>query len=168
MMTEADADKLMKQAKKLSEPSLLTMRLKGDWEQATPLYEKAAGLYRVMHSKLGVRCKHHLVVVQQACDNLCARRCAVADAWRDFVGLKLTPALCCSKPSHTRRQDWHMSRLQLDKNGRALPIMQPRAWKRQQKLLQGSMRGSRSKTSITERHRHMQKPAEVRQQRMPS
>lgn len=47
MMTEADADKLMKQAKKLSEPSLLTMRLKGDWEQATPLYEKAAGLYRV-------------------------------------------------------------------------------------------------------------------------
>ena len=44
---EAEADKLVKQANKLSSPALLTLRLKGDWEQATPLYEKAAGLYRV-------------------------------------------------------------------------------------------------------------------------
>lgn len=46
-MTEAEADKLVKQANKLSSPGLLAMRLRGDWEQATPLYEKAASMYKV-------------------------------------------------------------------------------------------------------------------------
>lgn len=46
-MSEADADKLMKQANKLAAPSLLAMRMRGEWEQATPLYEKAASIYRV-------------------------------------------------------------------------------------------------------------------------
>ena len=42
----AEGDKLMKQANKLSAPALLAMRMRGDWEQATPLYEKAAVLFK--------------------------------------------------------------------------------------------------------------------------
>ena len=42
-----EADKLMKQADKHCNPSFFSMRIKGDWEQATPLYERAAKLYKV-------------------------------------------------------------------------------------------------------------------------
>jgi len=46
-MSSADADKLMKQANKLCDPSFFSMRIKADWEQAQPIYEKAAKLYKV-------------------------------------------------------------------------------------------------------------------------
>ena len=42
-----EADKLMKQARKLSSPSMLSLRMRGDWEQATPLFEKAGAQYKV-------------------------------------------------------------------------------------------------------------------------
>ncbi|DBA97705.1 TPA: hypothetical protein ACH3X3_012590 [Trebouxia sp. C0006] len=45
-MSSADADKLMKQANKLCDPSFFSMRIKADWEQAQPIYEKAAKLYK--------------------------------------------------------------------------------------------------------------------------
>ena len=34
-------------AEKLCKPSMLSMRMKADWESATPLYEKAATSFRV-------------------------------------------------------------------------------------------------------------------------
>lgn len=46
-MGSPEADKLMKQADKHCNPSFFSMRIKGDWEQATPLYERAAKLYKV-------------------------------------------------------------------------------------------------------------------------
>ncbi len=46
-MSSADADKLMKQANKLCDPSFFSMRIKADWEQAQPIYEKVAKLYKV-------------------------------------------------------------------------------------------------------------------------
>ena len=42
-----EANALLKEATKLSNPSFLGMRLKGDWPQATPLFERAALLFRV-------------------------------------------------------------------------------------------------------------------------
>lgn len=51
-MGSAEADKLMKQADKHCNPSFFSMRLKGDWEQATPLYEKAAKLYKVNQPRI--------------------------------------------------------------------------------------------------------------------
>ena len=42
-----EADKLMKKANKAWAPSLLDFRLKPDWEEAAPLFEKAALCYRV-------------------------------------------------------------------------------------------------------------------------
>ncbi len=44
---EKEADKLMKKGNKEISPSLLDFRLKSDWEQAAPLFEKAALLYKV-------------------------------------------------------------------------------------------------------------------------
>ena len=49
----AEADKLMKQARKLSSPSMLGLRMRGDWEQATPLFERAGTQYKVQ------ACYHH-------------------------------------------------------------------------------------------------------------
>ena len=46
-METADADKLMKQANKHCDPSFFSMRIKADWEQAQPLYERAAKIYKV-------------------------------------------------------------------------------------------------------------------------
>jgi hypothetical protein len=43
----AEAQKLVKEANKLSNPSVLGFRLKGDWMSSTPLYERAALLFRV-------------------------------------------------------------------------------------------------------------------------
>ncbi len=40
-------DKQIRAADKLTQPSILAMRLKADWDQATPLYEKAALNYKV-------------------------------------------------------------------------------------------------------------------------
>ena len=37
----------MKAADRLVQPSLLSMRLKADWDQATPMYEQAALNYKV-------------------------------------------------------------------------------------------------------------------------
>jgi hypothetical protein len=45
-----EAEKLCKEATKLTTPSLLSFRLKGEWEQATPLWERAAMLFRVGES----------------------------------------------------------------------------------------------------------------------
>jgi hypothetical protein len=42
-----EADKLYKEAVKLTTPSLLSFRMRGEWEQATPLLERAAMLYKV-------------------------------------------------------------------------------------------------------------------------
>ncbi len=42
-----EAQSLVKEANKLANPSFLGMRLKGDWLGATPLYERAALLFRV-------------------------------------------------------------------------------------------------------------------------
>ena len=46
-MDTADADKLMKKANKHCDPSFFSMRIKADWEQAQPLYERAAKIYKV-------------------------------------------------------------------------------------------------------------------------
>lgn len=46
-MSEAEGDKLWKAAKKYTSPSVLSFRMKSDWEQAGPLYEKAATCFRV-------------------------------------------------------------------------------------------------------------------------
>lgn len=43
----AEAQSVLKEATKLSAPSFLGMRLKGDWSQATPMFERAALLFRV-------------------------------------------------------------------------------------------------------------------------
>lgn len=43
-----EADKLMSKANKYWGPSLLDFRLKPDWEAASPLFEKAALLYKVI------------------------------------------------------------------------------------------------------------------------
>lgn len=42
----AEAQSIFKEATKLSAPSFLGMRLKGDWSQATPMFERAALLFR--------------------------------------------------------------------------------------------------------------------------
>ena len=47
MADEKAADKLMKQAEKSLRPSVMSMRLKPDWDDALPLFEKAALQYRV-------------------------------------------------------------------------------------------------------------------------
>ena len=44
---EQEADKLMKKAKKLLGPSILDLRMRPDWEAASPFLEKAALLYKV-------------------------------------------------------------------------------------------------------------------------
>ncbi|KAK9835464.1 hypothetical protein WJX74_000594 [Apatococcus lobatus] len=46
MTSLEDADKLFKKASKLCTPSLLHLRLSFDWEQATPMFERAAAIYR--------------------------------------------------------------------------------------------------------------------------
>mmetsp|Transcript_14044 Transcript_14044/g.24630 ORF Transcript_14044/g.24630 Transcript_14044/m.24630 type:complete len:324 (-) Transcript_14044:140-1111(-) len=43
---EAEAMKLVKTAKKFIAPSILDMRIKPDWESATPLLEKAASIFK--------------------------------------------------------------------------------------------------------------------------
>lgn len=45
-------DKQFKAAEKLSQGSLLALRFKADWEQATPLYEQAANNFKVSHALL--------------------------------------------------------------------------------------------------------------------
>jgi len=55
-MSSADADKLMKQANKLCDPSFFSLRIKADWEQAQPIYEKAAKSYKVKAAKSFVWC----------------------------------------------------------------------------------------------------------------
>ena len=42
-----EAIKLQKEADKISNPSLLGFRLRGDWTSSTPLYERAATGFRV-------------------------------------------------------------------------------------------------------------------------
>lgn len=49
-MSEAEGDKQWKAAQKLTSPSLLSFRMKSDWELAGPLYEKAATNFRVSAS----------------------------------------------------------------------------------------------------------------------
>lgn len=41
-----EAEKLLKEATKLTTPSVLTLRLKPEWETATPLFERAAMLFK--------------------------------------------------------------------------------------------------------------------------
>lgn len=45
-MDTAEADKLMKKANKHCDPSFFSMRIKADWEQAQPMYERAAKIYK--------------------------------------------------------------------------------------------------------------------------
>ena len=42
-----EAEKLWSEATKLTTPSLLSFRLKSEWEQATPLLERAGMLFKV-------------------------------------------------------------------------------------------------------------------------
>lgn len=51
-----EAEKLCKEATKLTTPSLLSFRLKGEWEQATPLLERAAMLFRVRRVRRQQQC----------------------------------------------------------------------------------------------------------------
>mmetsp|Transcript_16189 Transcript_16189/g.48508 ORF Transcript_16189/g.48508 Transcript_16189/m.48508 type:complete len:98 (-) Transcript_16189:16-309(-) len=44
--SESEGDKQFKAAEKLSQGSLLALRFKADWEQATPLYEQAANNFK--------------------------------------------------------------------------------------------------------------------------
>jgi hypothetical protein len=47
MASENDADKLMKKAEKVLRPSIMSMRFKPAWDEAYPLFEKAALQYKV-------------------------------------------------------------------------------------------------------------------------
>jgi hypothetical protein len=47
MASEIAADKLMKEAEKALKPSVMSMRLKPKWDEAYPLFEKAAMQYKV-------------------------------------------------------------------------------------------------------------------------
>lgn len=47
MDRRAEAEKLYKEAVKLTTPSLLSLRMRGEWERATPLLERAAMLFKV-------------------------------------------------------------------------------------------------------------------------
>ena len=51
-MASTEGDKFWKSASKLTSASFLSFRLKSDWEQAGPLYEKAANAYRVSDHSL--------------------------------------------------------------------------------------------------------------------
>ena len=42
-----EAEKLYQEAVKLTTPSLLSFRMRGEWERATPLWERAAMLFKV-------------------------------------------------------------------------------------------------------------------------
>ena len=55
-MSESEGDKLWKSAKKLTSPSLMSFRMKSDWEQAGPLYDKAALCFRVGKFLLSYSC----------------------------------------------------------------------------------------------------------------
>ncbi|KAK9815390.1 hypothetical protein WJX72_002807 [[Myrmecia] bisecta] len=55
-LSEEEADKLVKKAQKYCGPSILAMRAKADWEQATPLFEKAAGIFK--QNKAFSKAKH--------------------------------------------------------------------------------------------------------------
>jgi hypothetical protein len=48
MGSEKEADGLMKKAEKLLRPSVMAMRMKPDWDDAIPLFEKAAQQYKVL------------------------------------------------------------------------------------------------------------------------
>jgi hypothetical protein len=50
MADEKAVDKLMKQAEKCLRPSVLSMRLKPEWDEAMGLFEKAALQYKVCSS----------------------------------------------------------------------------------------------------------------------
>ena len=50
MADEKSADKLMKQAEKCIRPAVMSMRFKPDWDEAYPLFEKAAVQYRVRNA----------------------------------------------------------------------------------------------------------------------
>lgn len=50
MGDEKTADKLMKQAEKVLKPSLMSARFKPDWDEAYPLFEKAARQYQVLYA----------------------------------------------------------------------------------------------------------------------
>jgi hypothetical protein len=58
-----EAEKLLKKANKLWQPSILDMRLKPDWEGAAPLFEKAALAFKVRVRGGVGRCVSVLVVV---------------------------------------------------------------------------------------------------------
>lgn len=45
--SESEGDKQMKAAAKLCQPSFLSFRLAADWDQATPLFERAALNFKV-------------------------------------------------------------------------------------------------------------------------
>ena len=44
---EAEGDKFFNKAEKFVKPSVMSLRVKADWDSAGPLYEQAAGCYRV-------------------------------------------------------------------------------------------------------------------------
>ena len=48
--TLVEAEKLASKARKLSSPAVLSLRFTADWEKATPLFEKAAGLFKARPS----------------------------------------------------------------------------------------------------------------------
>lgn len=50
--SKEEADKLLRDANKLVTPNMLLFKLKGDWLQATPMFERAALLYRVCQDNL--------------------------------------------------------------------------------------------------------------------
>ena len=50
---ESEGDKLMKRAAHLCRPSLLELRVKADWNNAAPLYEKAVNTYQVQRDSGG-------------------------------------------------------------------------------------------------------------------
>lgn len=61
-MSLAEAEKHWKAAQKLTSASFLAFRLKSDWEQAGPLYEKAANAFRVRPSRLDNACSQSLLL----------------------------------------------------------------------------------------------------------
>jgi hypothetical protein len=70
MADEKTADKLMKSAEKSLQPSVMNMRLKPDWDEAFPLFEKAAVMYRVrslLPSREGPMCMKMARVPMMRC-----------------------------------------------------------------------------------------------------
>ena len=80
-----EAEKLYQEAVKLTTPSLLSLRMRGEWERATPLWERAAMMFKVRPAPPSTRQRCRRAARPSAapsCRLPCARHCRPAAAMR--------------------------------------------------------------------------------------